>query len=79
MPKMSDCKPHNPNQECFFNFIKGRIAKPKLYYECKALFIRVGRKSYRIMSGQYLVFRDDGEILVMGPSSFHDVFKADAS
>jgi len=76
--KMPAIRPYwTQSRREFEGFIKKRMTKSKFTVESKALIIINCGKMYRIMSGQYFVFRSDGERLVMFPSSFHDVWKQD--
>lgn len=74
--KMPAIKPHwTQSRQSFEEFIRKRTTKAKFTVECKALIIVNCGKTYRIMSGQYFIFRSDGERLVMFPTSFHDIWK----
>ena len=76
LPKMGKLALDIPNveQQIFFRFVNTRLNKVKYYYEHKVLFINAGGKSHSVMSGQYVVIKEDGDIIVVGPNAFKDLF-----
>lgn len=59
----------------FCHFVKARLPGCKMHVEQKRLIIEHYGRMWCIGSGNYLVFRDDGEIMVMPPSAFLSVYK----
>lgn len=77
MPRLS--KWWFKERSLFDHFVKSRLPGCTITIEHKALVIQYNDKMWCIGSGKYLVFRDDGQISVMFPSSFHDVWKPNDS